>query len=133
MSLNSSVMEPWTAFMTTVEKLESRATPLRGLAIATEVFKVLLGVQISLDVACKPLHIARWIPAPDSLWPKIQPGHCPLISRQNTFACIAFFATGSIDLPPQNLKQVMAMSITNCIYAAAPLVWKPRTSMKSDA
>jgi hypothetical protein len=101
----------------------SRAKSLKALAIAADIFKVLPGATISLEVASKPLHEAHWI---ENTTPQSLQDDCHLLSRHNTFSCIAFFETGGImNIPPDNLSQVLAMSIDNSIYVAAPLLCDP--------
>jgi hypothetical protein len=45
-----------------------------------------------------------------------------MLSRSNTFSCITYFETGGMNIPPENLGQVMAMSLDKSIYIAAPLL-----------
>lgn len=105
-----------------------RTNPLRGkswkaLAVAADIFKVLPGATISLEVASRPLHTAHWIEKDNTQG--FQNDDCHLLSRKNTFSCITYFETGGINIPPDNLSQVLAMSIDNSIYVAAPLLCDP--------
>jgi hypothetical protein len=95
---------------------------LRGLAIASEIFKTIPDVQISLEITSRPFHKSKWIPESEG---SNTAGNCRLLARPNTFACIVLLITGSLDLAPHNVKQVMAISFSNHIYAAAPLLCDP--------
>jgi hypothetical protein len=101
----------------------ARAKSLKALAVAADIFNVLPGATISLEVASNPLYKAHWI---ERVRPQSLQDDCHLLSRQNTFSCVTFFETGGVmNIPPDNLSQVLAMSIDNSIYVAAPLLCDP--------
>jgi hypothetical protein len=47
------------------------------------------------------------------------------MTRAQTFACIAMFENGHVNLDPRSLQQVMALSAGNSIYVAMPLTCDP--------
>ncbi|PNP48805.1 hypothetical protein TGAMA5MH_00260 [Trichoderma gamsii] len=47
------------------------------------------------------------------------------LSRPQTFACIAMFENRDVNLQPESLKKVMALSAGNSIYVAMPLICDP--------
>jgi len=93
-------------------------TSLRALAAAAEVYKLLPGATINLGITTRPLHTALWVP------PKTGPFSMKL-DRARAFSCIANLESGSFDIDPGLLKQVMAMSTGNSIFVAAPLLCDP--------
>ncbi|KAF5536829.1 hypothetical protein FNAPI_11603 [Fusarium napiforme] len=48
-----------------------------------------------------------------------------LMSRPQSFACIAMFENHDVNLDPQGLNEVMALSSGNSIYVATPLICDP--------
>ncbi|MCJ1419369.1 hypothetical protein MMC32_005723 [Xylographa parallela] len=100
---------------------------LRVLASAVLVYKLLPSATIPVSICDNQIEQARWIPLEgqkklhfesDNLMPY------PL-DRPSTFACIAMFESGSMNLDPKVLSEVMAMSSGNSIYVAAPLLCDP--------
>jgi hypothetical protein len=47
------------------------------------------------------------------------------LDRPRTFACIAMFENASMNIDPEGLKEVMALSVANSIYVAMPLLCDP--------
>lgn len=77
-----------------------------------EVYKQMPDATVAVSVLCQTLCCAHWA-AYKSL------------SRSQTFACIAMFDSGTLNIEPRMLKKVMAMSSGNSIYVAAPLLCDP--------
>ena len=57
---------------------------------------------------------------------------CHTFTRQHAFACIAEFETGGIDLASSEFESVMAISIGESIYVAAPLLIDPSETSQPD-
>ncbi|KAI9804045.1 MAG: hypothetical protein M1833_000326 [Piccolia ochrophora] len=95
---------------------------LIGLALASKVYEQIPGATVSMTVACKLLHNAQWIGShTDRDW---QPHH-RVESYAAKFACIAMFESGYYNIDPASLDNVMAMSVNNSIFVAAPLLRDP--------
>ncbi|KAI9876141.1 MAG: hypothetical protein M1830_007263 [Pleopsidium flavum] len=112
---------------------------LRALATVVEVYKSLPKASVALRIASRPLHQSKWVPVLYShlYGPKLPLGDLQphVLSRAQTFACIAMFESGSFNLDPDTLAPVMAMSSGNSIYVAAPLLsdpWKKAQARKIE-
>lgn len=77
-----------------------------------EVYKQMPDATVAVSVLSQTLYRAYWA-AYKSL------------GRSQTFACIAMFDSGTLDIEPKMLKEVMALSSGNSIYVAAPLLCDP--------
>ena len=88
---------------------------LNDLAQATALYKNFPGATVSMAVASRPLHIAKWAAHEASLD----------FTRANKFACIAMFESGTLDIDPKTLTSVMAMSSGNSIYVVDSLLQDP--------
>ena len=85
---------------------------LRSLESVAQVYKQLPNATVSVDVVRRTLHEAHWATG--------QP-----LNRSSTFAAVAMFELGTLDIEPNILKEVMAMSSGNSIFVAAPLLCDP--------
>ena len=103
---------------------------LTALASAANVYKLLPDATIDLRVTNRPLHRSRWV---QKQWLSVD-GQQPRsrlcqysapLSRPMTFACIANFESGTFDIDPEYLREVMAMSTGNSLFIAAPLLCDP--------
>ncbi|KAF4957164.1 hypothetical protein FSARC_11373 [Fusarium sarcochroum] len=54
------------------------------------------------------------------------------LTRPQAFSCIAMFENRSVNIDPNNLEQVMAISTGNSIYVAMPLICDPFDSPSSS-
>ena len=94
---------------------------LNALAAADTVYSSIPSATVSLNVMSYPL----W----DALWAKSSSSssllYCLRPDRAETFACIAYFDSGKCNPDPVSLTQVMAISMGNSIYIAAPLLDDP--------
>lgn len=113
--------------------LDFHAASFKVLATAMEIYKLLPNATIALNVTSQPLHQMRWR-AKDDGTNFMDPGSfstfpdaSPLLklSRAQTFACIATFESGVLDIDPAGLGTVMAMSVENSIYIAGALLCDP--------
>ena len=87
-------------------------TSLLALARAKKLYDELPGATVSMAVTKRPLHLAGWAMNVE-------------ISRASKFACIAMFETGTLDIGPDAISSVMAMSSGNSIYVANELIQDP--------
>lgn len=81
---------------------------LRALSLATETFKDLPGSTISLGIISTPLHDALWLP----------PTGVQCLNRQQKFACIAMFESGTYNIEPTALDDVITISSRNSIFTS---------------
>lgn len=80
---------------------------LRAFASASAIFKNLPETTISLSVTNRPLYTAKWF------------GHEAYAgSLGSVFSCLTLFETGSVDIHPSELIDVMAMSAGNSLFMA---------------
>ena len=110
---------------------------LLTLAKATQLYRTLPGATVSMGVTSRPLHAAKW-----PKWPKWakwvnRNGMERIIShdtfsRAEAFACIAMFESGTLDIDPNTLESVMAISSGNSIYVADALLRDPVESCISS-
>ena len=116
---------------------------LKAFASFMNVYRFLPEATISLKIANRPLHKAPWarhaiareaanVPlengftemADEQLYPQ-QDAWSWCLSLAETFACIAMFESGMYDLDPSALEHVFAMSSSNSLFVAAPLLNDP--------
>ena len=91
---------------------------LDNLAAAQTVFKKLPNAEIDLAVISRCLSEAKW--AKDH-----NPFDDVLMSRASTVACICMFESGELDLDPEDLEDVVAVSSSNNLYASEVLSCDP--------
>ncbi|MCJ1385801.1 hypothetical protein MMC17_008925 [Xylographa soralifera] len=94
---------------------------LHALSVATAVYKNLPGATVAPDIMTRPLHSAYWIPSEDHLFPHSN----PLLRRESVFSCIAMLESGLYNFPPDNLREVMAISARNSLYVSKALLCDP--------
>ena len=85
--------------------------------------------RLSIKAAQRPLYLSNWFTY-DELY--LDPFEPYFMNRSQTFACIAMFESGSLNIQPASLSQVMAMSIENSIYVAAPLLSDPTNTYRDN-
>jgi hypothetical protein len=102
---------------------------LRALVIVVKVYKSLFNATVSLSVVSfGPLFNAKWIPTQRNEYEHASFLSTLLsydLSRRATFSCIAMFESGGFNFLPEHLDQVMAISVGDSIYVAAPLLDDP--------
>lgn len=119
---------------------EDVVTSLQFAATAAMIYDKFKNATIALDVIrCGPLCYAQYgstvvreharyalpFEKGGSLLPFI-------LSRNATFSCIGFFESGGFQISPEYLDNVMALSVGNSIYVAAPLLCDPSINPRSD-
>ena len=87
-------------------------TSLIALANAHEIYQTLPEAEVDLSVASRPLCEAKW-------------SVIRQLSRTIALACVTMFDTGSLDIDPLDLDQVIAISSANKIYAIESLFSDP--------
>ena len=107
---------------------EHLGASLKAFASFINVYRSLLEATIALKIAYRPLHEVSWARhaaaretvrlAPKGAWSW-------RLSLTETFACIAMSETGTYDLDPSTLEHVFAMSSSNSLFVAAPLLNDP--------
>ncbi|KIW90064.1 uncharacterized protein Z519_09495 [Cladophialophora bantiana CBS 173.52] len=120
---------------------------LHNLAIADIVFEPVTNPTIHLKCLSSPLHEVSWapkiIPREGSMIPEndsdIVPMQCRVLNiqsrmhtpicslptRQQALSCIIFFDSGSIDIDPEELTEVLAVSAGNSLYAPSFILSDP--------
>ncbi|KAF5587122.1 serine threonine kinase [Fusarium subglutinans] len=123
---------------------EDYFTSLDALSIAYETFEAMPGATIDPKVASQPLKNSQWYRSYSTsqalAWEQFQqeekrhnlrgmtvsvPAFQMSLKRSETFACIAFFDSGNIDVHPDHLHSVMAVSSGNSVYLALQLLEDP--------
>ncbi|CAN9389827.1 unnamed protein product [Alternaria alternata] len=95
---------------------------LRALSLATETFKDLPGSTISLGIISTPLHDALWLPSTG----------VQRLNRQQKFSCIAMFESGTYNIEPTALDDVIAISSRNSIFTSKLLHHDPSSIEHKD-
>ncbi|MCJ1394812.1 hypothetical protein MMC18_007692, partial [Xylographa bjoerkii] len=94
------------------------------LHVASKIYTSLPSADVDLSVASIPLHTSKWAPIDNAQ-----------LSRQQALACVAMFESGSVNLDPEQLNDILAISSGNSMYAleclfcdpfSPPPVWKLR-------
>ena len=108
------------------EGLPSYYKSLMALAAAQEVFNKLPNAEVDLAVVSRSLSQAKWA---QSLW------RLPdfVMTRASAVACICMFESGELDLQPEDLEDVMAVSSSNNLYASEILFCDPYESPPAHA
>lgn len=108
----SPALERYAKVRNLIGELENIKSSLDVLARTTKLYDKLPGATVSMNVTKRPLHLAKWAIAVEEDW-------------ASKFACIAMFETGTLDIGPDALLSVMAMSSGNSIYVANGLIQDP--------
>ena len=108
------------------EGLPSYYKSLRALAAAQEVFNKLPNAEVDLAVVSRSLSQAKWA---QSLW--LLPDF--VMTRASAVACICMFESGELNLQPEDLEDVMAVSSSNNLYASEVLFCDPYESPPAHA
>ena len=91
------------------------------LAEATRLYDELPGATVSISVLGTPLHKAKWYHCRSQRWWQ----RLGVLSRSAKFACIAMFESGNLNLDPDSIQSVMAMSSGNSIFTLTALLQDP--------
>ena len=122
---------------------EKLGSSLKAFASFINVYRFLPEATVALKIAYRPLHEASWarhaaarnvacVPLENASTGITNEQLAPLkeewfrcLSLADTFACIAMFESGTYDLNPSALEHVFAMSSSNSLFVAAPLLNDP--------
>ena len=96
-------------------KTSNYAKSLKCLYLASNVYASLSSAEVDLSIGTFPLHEALWVPASTGTE----------LSMQQALACVTLFDTGTINLDPDTLNDVLAISSGNLIYASETLFCDP--------
>ena len=110
-------------------RYKNLGSSLKAFASFINVYGLLPEATIALKIAYRPLHEASWARHAaaregENFAPQKDPWSLCL-SLAETFACIAMFDSGTYDLDPSALEHVFAMSSSNSLFVAAPLLNDP--------
>ncbi|KAJ8130734.1 hypothetical protein O1611_g2888 [Lasiodiplodia mahajangana] len=111
----------------------SLLSSLRALATITNIYKMLPNATVSLEVTSQPLYKAPWAQENKT---KAEEGTLSQKRTRNrfsaltmdwasTFSCIVFLESVSLEVAPSSFAHVMAVSVRDSIYVAAPLLCDP--------
>ena len=122
---------------------ENLGSSLKAFASLIDVYRLLPEATIALKIAYRPLHEASWArhaaarelthvslenasaEATREKLARQKGAWSRCLSLAETFACIAMFESGTYDLDPSALEHVFAMSSSNSLFVAAPLLNDP--------
>jgi hypothetical protein len=98
---------------------------LTALAYAADVYKLLPTSTIAMStILFHDLYKARWVPGWTASSQSMK--HTPeVMTRAQTFACLAMFETGTLDLSPSSLGNVMAMASGDSLFISNTLLCDP--------
>lgn len=91
---------------------------LHVFSLAINTYKELPGSTISLNLISSPLHNAAWAPGFETR----------SLTRQQKFACIAMLESGTYNIDPKELRDVIAISSRNSIFVSRLLLEDPATT-----
>ncbi|KAH8587969.1 hypothetical protein B0O99DRAFT_583731 [Bisporella sp. PMI_857] len=95
---------------------------LRALAHAADVYKLLPSVTVAMSTILFPdLYKAQWVPG----WSPTPQKSSNIMPREHAFACLAMFETGTLDLSPASLGDVMAMASGDSLFISNTLLCDP--------
>ena len=113
---------------------------LYAIDTASKIYRHLAGATISLKLVGRPLHSSAWfqnllkrldsgsstIPQTcNTQAPLLTPQRIPLPDRLESFACIAMFDTGTINLDPQDFEHTFALCSEDSIYVPEVVLSDP--------
>jgi hypothetical protein len=96
---------------------------LHAVSLASSTYNEVPGSTISLQLISRTLHYAKWLPP----WTTFR------LTRQQKFACIASLESGSYNVNPEELKEVIAISSRNSIFVSKLLLEDPVTLTHIDS
>lgn len=111
------------------------ASSLRAFSSAARVYKLLYNATISPKILSRRFHEGLWIPKRERKVKSTSPSEAfqgELLSRAQSFACIALLESGTHNIEPSLLRNVMAISSSDSIYVTAPLLCDPWETPLTD-
>jgi hypothetical protein len=108
---------------------------LKALGSVFEIYKLLSGASVALRVIGRTLGTSNWVKkAVQGDVRRVGVYNDPFQAfepdRPCTFSCIAMFETGTLDLDPSLLAQVMALASRNSIYTSSLLLCDPSDDIR---
>jgi hypothetical protein len=97
---------------------------LKAILTVYTLYSKLGNASAELKVAAKPLHRHAWIPPLDN-GPQIVSFASFALNREQSFACVARFESGTFNLHPSAMDRVIAISSGNSIFVARCLLQDP--------
>lgn len=108
-------------------------TSLEAVGIASQIYEQFPSATIPLKIVSQPVISAKWL-QPMSFHAARQTScQLHLMTRPQVFSCLAMFESGGIDINPNQLNGVMAMSAGNSIFVAEILLPESFLPMPSNA
>ncbi|KAH8888441.1 hypothetical protein GQ53DRAFT_871375 [Thozetella sp. PMI_491] len=112
---------------------------MRALSTADQIYKLMPSATVSLSVLRKELGKQKWVPVEDEEHPYEEDKDDEFVvvkekrsafegfevGRPESFSCVAFFETGTMDLSPGCFADVMAISSGNSIFASSSILCDP--------
>lgn len=109
-----------------VKRLDKYMRSLVALSLVTHVYeKQLPGATVAIDILSQPLHEAAWIPESGVLNKAFLKYKHASLGRECMLSCIAMFESGSYNIRPEDLKDVMGIANRNTIYTSKTLLLDP--------
>lgn len=103
-------------------------TSLEVLRFATSIYERFENATVSMAIVKQPLHRAKWF------IPGVGPELSLNMSLPQIFACLAMFDSGSLNLDPESLPEIMAMSSGSSLYISDSLLNDPlKSSLAVDS
>ena len=137
--------------------LSGHVKSLKTLSTIHKIYNDLPGAKIAMRATSRALHEAKWVPdtdlhlsklqkeqerrklpnermeTPEELKVQLFQAYEPVdLNLATTFACIAFFESGNINLSNDGLDNVMAMSSGDSLFIANALLSDPATVVRSN-
>ena len=113
-------VEPLEKFLTSPDIMNIKAQDfeflryLDALVTASRVYSSLDEAYVELSIVSKPLGEAKWATEPYYE-----------ISRSRAFSCVAWFENNGLNIEPEDLQHVMAISVRDSLFVAETLVRDP--------
>ena len=107
---------------------------LKALAEAYKIYNEFDGATVSPSAVTKPIIDANWA---RNMKTQSKTDTClssiSLLNRLQTFACIAYFESGCLDMNPSQFDNVMALSSGDSIYVASWLICDPAECQPAES
>jgi len=97
---------------------------LRALATVDNIYKTLPDATISMEVTGQAVFTMPWVPNDQDTRYSFDFSRFEM-DWSRVFACIVLFESGTLAVQPDLFKRVMAMSVGDSLYIAAPLLSDP--------
>ena len=97
------------------QQAEPMIDSLKKMSIAYEIYEALDGATVSSTIVETGIHTAKWY---------VKGGIYPT-TKSMAFSCIAMMETGKVNLEPDSLEEVFALSSGNSIFVSSCLLSDP--------